>query len=128
MQIEKKIAESLANGHDEIASLGKAAERAANGAAREFHNILADIEDLLAEATALTGDDLSHVASKISDRLASAKSSVEEFGSSINKRALKTVAITNNYVHEQPWTAIGVGVGVGTATGLVLGYMLARRA
>jgi ElaB/YqjD/DUF883 family membrane-anchored ribosome-binding protein len=96
----------------------------ASGVSREFQNFLADIEDLISEATALTGDDLAVVKSKLMERVSAAKEAVEEMGGQISHRARKTVAVTNEYVHEQPWIAIGAG----TATGILIGYLLARRA
>jgi len=37
--------------------------------------------------------------------------------------ALTSVAVTDAYVHDQPWKAIGIGA----ALGFVLGFALARR-
>lgn len=127
MHIEKNVADSLANGHDEIAHHTRGSEHASTGASREFHNIIADIEDLVAEATSLSGEDFTGVTTQISRLLSSAKDSMEAFSSTVNKRAHKTIASVDHYVHEQPWTAIGVGVGVGAATGVLLGHFLARR-
>src|SRR5690349_16876390 len=92
---------------------------------REYHNFVADIEDLLAEATSLTGDDLARVKAQIGDRIAAAKASIEQMGGAIVQRARKTAAATDTYVHEQPWKAVGVAAGVGVALGFVLA--LARR-
>ncbi|NNM51988.1 MAG: DUF883 domain-containing protein [Pseudomonadales bacterium] len=127
MHIEKNVAESLANGHDEIAHHTRGSDHAGIGASREFHNIIADIEDLVAEATSLSGEDFTGVATQVSRLLSSAKESMEAFSNTVNKRAHKTVASVDHYVHEQPWTAIGVGVGLGAASGLLLGHLLARR-
>jgi ElaB/YqjD/DUF883 family membrane-anchored ribosome-binding protein len=95
-----------------------------SGVSLEFHNFVADIEDLIKSTTSLSGDDLASVKEKIGERIAAAKESAEEMGDALAHRAGKAVAVTNEYVHEQPWKAIGVGVAVG----FLLGAVVARRA
>jgi ElaB/YqjD/DUF883 family membrane-anchored ribosome-binding protein len=90
---------------------------------KEFHNFLADIEDLIKGATKLTGEDLSRATEEIRVRVAAAKESVEAFGGEINQRAHKTASQTNEFVHKQPWEAIGAGAAVA----FLLGFILARR-
>jgi ElaB/YqjD/DUF883 family membrane-anchored ribosome-binding protein len=89
----------------------------------ESHNFLTDMEDLVKATTFLTGDDLNAAKAKINDLIASGKKSVESVRISMGHRAQKTAAVTNAYVHNQPWQAIGIGV----VFGLVLGYLLPRR-
>lgn len=96
---------------------------ATSGIAREFHNFVADIEDLLKATTTLTGDDLQKAKDKLNERIAAAKGSASEMGESVVKRARKTAETTDAYVHEQPWNAVGIGAAVG----LFVGYLLARR-
>jgi ElaB/YqjD/DUF883 family membrane-anchored ribosome-binding protein len=37
------------------------------------------------------------------------------------QRARRTATVTNDYVHEQPWAAVGIGAAVGVLFGFVLG-------
>jgi ElaB/YqjD/DUF883 family membrane-anchored ribosome-binding protein len=90
----------------------------------EFKNFLADIEHLMTEATAMTGDDLVQVKSKLNDRIAAIKHSFDDMGDSLSSKARRSAAVTNNYVHEQPWVAIGAGAAIG----LLVGFLAARRA
>jgi len=90
---------------------------------REFHNFIADIEDLIKATTSLTGEDLARAKAKLSERVAAAKESVEEMGGAVAQQARKTAADTNDYVHEQPWQAIGAAAAVA----FLLGFVLARR-
>ena len=89
----------------------------------EFHNFLEDIEDLFKETTHLSGDELARAKAKLSKRVAAAKESISEVGEDISYQAHKAADVTNDYVHDQPWKAIGVGAVVG----LLLGVVLARR-
>lgn len=99
-------------------------EKYSSAIAREFHNLVADIEDLLKATTHLTGEDLVKAKAKLQERVAAAKDSIEEMGETVAHRARKTAAVTNNYVHEKPWNAVGIGI----FAGVLLGYLLTRRA
>lgn len=115
MQITPNSSASNANSKD--------ASEVTSGVAREFHSFVADIEDLIKATTSLTGDELNRAKAKLNQRIASAKTSVEDMSETIVNRARKTAESTNTYVHEQPWNAIGASAAVG----LLVGYLLARR-
>lgn len=89
----------------------------------EFHNFVADIEDLIKSSSSLTGDDLAAAKEKLSERISEAKAHLGEVGESIAERARCTAEAADEYVHEQPWTAVGAGA----AFGLLVGFLLARR-
>jgi ElaB/YqjD/DUF883 family membrane-anchored ribosome-binding protein len=105
-------------------STAPAADSAMSGVSLEFHNFVADIEDLIKSTTSLSGDDLASAKEKIGERIAAAKESAEAMGDALAHRAGKAVAVTNEYVHEQPWKAIGIAAAVG----FLLGAAVARRA
>lgn len=130
MQNKPSNTESGANGHGAgpaSTALAKA-DGAASGVSREFHNVVADIEDLVKATTSFTGEELARARAKLGERVGAAKQSVEDMGGAIADRARKSAAVTNEYVHEQPWQAIGICAGAGAAVGLLLGIVLTRRA
>jgi len=90
---------------------------------QEFHDFVADVEDLITETTSITGDDLVRVKTKLSERVKMAKESIQDMSSDIAQRARRTATVTNNYVHDQPWAAVGIG----TAVGVLFGFLLGRR-
>ncbi|MBA3582018.1 MAG: DUF883 domain-containing protein [Gammaproteobacteria bacterium] len=89
----------------------------------EFHNFLADIEELITQTTSLSGEDLARAKEKLNERVEMARESLDDMGGVIAQRARQTAAATDNYVRDQPWTAIGIGA----ALGVILGVVLARR-
>lgn len=116
--------DTLANGlAKDSATISNKAEKVMNNASSEFQNFVADIEDLVKQTTTLTGEDLNKVKAKLSARLSEAKESATEVGSKIAQSARNSLASTNDYVHDQPWKAIGAGAAVG----LIIGFALARR-
>lgn len=122
--MQNKYSETLANGlSQDAASAGKKIEGAVSNASSEFHNFIADVEDLVKETTTLTGEDLTRAKARLTDRLAEAKETAMSMGSDIATRAKKGAAATDEFVHEQPWKSIGAGAAIG----LVLGFLLARR-
>jgi ElaB/YqjD/DUF883 family membrane-anchored ribosome-binding protein len=90
---------------------------------REFHDLLADIEQLIGTTTTLSGAELAHAKAQLGERINAARQSVDVLGASIDQQARKAAGITNDYVHAQPWNAIAIGAGVG----LLLGFVLAHR-
>ena len=108
---------------DSASTIKSKVDGAMSEASSEFHNFVADIEDLVKETTTLTGEDLARAKAKLSNRIADAKVSIQEMGGDIAKRARQSAMVTNEYVHDQPWKAIGVGAVVG----LLAGFALARR-
>jgi ElaB/YqjD/DUF883 family membrane-anchored ribosome-binding protein len=115
MKIESDRKNTLSsNGHDESSG---------SLVSHEFQNFLADIEDLIKQTTAVTGEDLSLVKAKLSERVAAAKHSVNQMAAGVNEKAHQGVTVTNEYVHAKPWQAIGAGAVIG----LLLGFVLGRR-
>ncbi len=89
----------------------------------EFHRFVADIEDLVAQATSLTGEDLARVKNTLNERITLAKASLDELSGNLVQKARAGAAATNTYVHEKPWAAVGAGATVG----LLLGLLMSRR-
>jgi len=89
----------------------------------EFHNILADVEQLIKDATSLNSDDFAQAKAAIGARLALAKESVVHMGGNIADKTRQAAKATDSYVHEHPWQSVGAGA----ALGLLVGFLVARR-
>lgn len=125
MRSTNDYSDTTPNGRGETTTAPAATRfRAArSGVANEVSHLITDIEDLVKQATSLTGDELTAAKAKLAERLATARASMTQMGDSVATQARTTAAATNEYVHEQPWKAIGIGATVG----LLLGFALARR-
>lgn len=124
MQTRSNISEAGVNGRGlESSAKNASSDVALSGAPREFHNFITDIEGLLKTMASLTGDELANAKLRLGARINAAKDSVEEMGGAIVNRARHGAKVTDNYVRERPWQAIGVGA----ALGLLAGFLVARR-
>lgn len=97
-------------------------DSAHTGLNQEFHNLLADLEDLIKETTSLGAEDLAQAKERLVARLATTRQGIETLGLSLAKQANRRAVMANDYVHAQPWKAIGVGA----AAAFLLGCVLAR--
>lgn len=114
------------NGHDEDSAppvMIPPVNGAKSSLSQEFLNVLADIEYLIKDISQKTGDDLVKTTAKLGEKISVAKNVVDSIEDTLADQAYRTAIITNDYVKEQPWKAIGIGVAFGVA----LGAILARR-
>ena len=93
-------------------------KNASQDVAKEFKSFLSDVEDLFQSAN--SSEDFNKAKAQLKQRVASAKESISDAGENIFHQARKTATITNNYVHENPWVAIGTGVAVSFLVGLLI--------
>ena len=97
--------------------------KASPALSNEFHNFIADIEDLLRNTSSLTGAEFEQAKAKLAERVASARASVSDMGQSFASKARHSAEVTDRYVHQQPWQSIGTFAAVS----FFLGFILARR-
>ena len=90
---------------------------------KEFKSFLKDVESLVKETSSLTGDDLAKAKEKLNQRIDQAKQQVNDVSGNFIQQARKTAAVTNEYVHEQPWAAIGSVA----ALSFLAGFLIARQ-
>ncbi len=70
-----------------------------------------------------TGSDLDNLTNQIQDGIERGKYTWRDIQSSVVDKTRAAAETTDHYVHENPWTVIGIAAGVG----LVLGLLLAPR-
>jgi ElaB/YqjD/DUF883 family membrane-anchored ribosome-binding protein len=118
--------ESTANGHAGAPASGKARpaiDAALSSLTREFHSLVADVEDLVQATGALTGEELARAKLKLQARVSAARDYLGGVADDMTERARSGVQSADSYVRAQPWKAIGITA----AAGLLIGFLLGRR-
>jgi ElaB/YqjD/DUF883 family membrane-anchored ribosome-binding protein len=82
--------------------------------------VLSDVEGLLSQAAATTGQQAQDLRDRASLALTRAKAKLHEAQLSIAENAKAAAGATDHWVHTHPWGAIGIGAGVGFLIGLLV--------
>ena len=86
----------------------------------QFSSVISEAESLLNKATKETGDKARDLRSQAEARLLSAKLKLQELQGQAIDRAKDAAKVTDDYVHDNPWRAIGVAAAVGFVAGLMM--------
>lgn len=85
---------------------------------------ISDAEDTLAATADQVGEKMAKLRSRIEKRLREAKFRLIDAEEALLARTREAAHAADKYVHESPWTAIGVAAGAGLVVGLLLGRRL----
>ncbi|HXT02705.1 MAG TPA: DUF883 family protein [Casimicrobiaceae bacterium] len=89
----------------------------------DFAAMLTEAEDLLKRAGNETGERAKDLRAQVEAKLLSAKLQLQELEGEAMDRAKAAARVTDDYVHDNPWGAIGVAA----AAGFLIGLMINRR-
>ena len=90
---------------------------------QDMRTVITDAEDLLRATANQAGEKIALARERIQDSLHQAKVKLAEAEAMVTERARQAARYTDDYVHENPWRAIGVAAGIG----LLLGLLISRR-
>jgi ElaB/YqjD/DUF883 family membrane-anchored ribosome-binding protein len=85
--------------------------------------VIADAEDLLRATASAAGEKAAAARARMEDSLRTARVKVAEAQEAVVDRAKAAARATDDYVHANPWRAVGIAAGVG----LVIGMLISRR-
>ena len=85
--------------------------------------VVADAEELLRATASQAGEKVAAARERIQASLASAKLKLTDAERAAVEQARKAARATDEYVHENPWRAVGIAA----VAGLVLGVLISRR-
>ena len=83
----------------------------------------ADAEELLRATASQAGEKAAAARARIEASLAAAKVKLAEAERALLEKTRQAAKATDEYVHENPWRAVGIAA----VAGLVLGVLIARR-
>jgi len=85
--------------------------------------VITDAEELLRATAAQAGEKVTVARERIQASLATAKVKLTEAERALLEKTKQAARATDQYVHENPWRAVGIAA----VAGLVLGVLISRR-
>lgn len=101
----------------------KAGDELGTATKAEFNNIMSDLQDLIARAGKLSGQELAVVRQQITEKMGVAKEKLHHISEDAAAAAHKGMDTTEQMIKERPFQAIGIAA----LAGLVLGCVINRR-
>lgn len=86
----------------------------------DFSTMLTEAEELLRRAGNETGERAKDLRAQVEAKLLAAKLRLQELEGEAVDRAKAAAQITDDYVHDNPWRAIGVAAAVGFLAGMLI--------
>lgn len=90
---------------------------------KDLRLVMMDAEELLKATAGQAGEKVASARARAEDSIRAAREALAEAGEAAVERGREAAESADEYVHEHPWTAIGIAAGVG----LVIGLMLSRK-
>jgi ElaB/YqjD/DUF883 family membrane-anchored ribosome-binding protein len=87
----------------------------------DLQRVIADAEELMQATAHQTEGKIVELRERISDNLRDARHKLGDAEDAIKEKTREMARATDDYVHENPWSAIGVAAGVGLVVGLLIG-------
>lgn len=88
---------------------------------KDIKLVIADAEEMLLATADQTGDRIAELRARVKDRLLAAQIRLEAAEAALVEKTRAAARATDDYVHANPWQAVGIGAGIGFLLGLVLG-------
>lgn len=101
----------------------RAVENGGDAGRDEWHRLVADVEDLVKKVANVDDADIARIRTRVEHTLSEAKASASAGVAAVRGRAEHASEATDEYVHENPWGAIGIAAAVG----IIIGFIASRR-
>ncbi|NDJ56250.1 DUF883 domain-containing protein [Enterobacteriaceae bacterium 4M9] len=89
----------------------------------ELKSLADTLEEVLSNSGDKSKEELDKLRTKAQRALKDSRQRLGETSDAIARQTREAAARADEYVHDNPWT----GIGIGAAVGVVLGVLLARR-
>ena len=82
--------------------------------------VVSDAEELLRATASQAGEKVSAARERIQDNLAAAKEHLAAAQQHVAAKTKQAARVTDEYVHENPWKAVGIAAGAGLIVGMLI--------
>jgi ElaB/YqjD/DUF883 family membrane-anchored ribosome-binding protein len=108
---------------EETASMDKTTAEARDQLVVDMKAVIADAEELLKATAGAAGERVGAARARVEETLRNARAKLSELDDTVIAQAKDAARTTDEYVHEHPWSAVGIAA----VAGLLVGVMISRR-
>lgn len=87
---------------------------------QDLRVVVADAEELLRATAGQAGEKVAAARERIQENLATAKERLVATEQAVAAKARQAAQATDDYVHENPWKAVGIAAGAGLIVGMLI--------
>ena len=88
---------------------------------QDFRVVVSDAEELLRATASQAGEKVAVAREKVQESLRRAKVKLAEAEEILIDKGKQAARVTDEYVHDNPWKAVGIAAGIGFMIGLLIG-------
>ena len=83
--------------------------------------LMADADEIIKAMASATGEKAVELADKLRINMRNARDKMADMQVLVTDKAKVAARVTDDYVHDNPWQAVGIAAGVGLLLGLLMG-------
>lgn len=114
-------------GKDAASDLRRRAGNVKDYAGDEMRAFLADVEDLVKRVGNVSDADVARARAKVVGAMGDVRRLTSNTTDSLRERANAAAGQADDYVHDRPWTAIGLAAAIGLIVGVGVTAVSSRR-
>ncbi len=89
----------------------------------DLKTVLSDMDDYLRATASQTGEKIGAIRERLQEHMHRAKDRLADTTEIVVDKTKEAAKATDEYVHDNPWRAVGIAAGVG----LIIGMLIGRR-
>ena len=89
----------------------------------DLKTVLSDMDDYLRATASQTGEKIGAIRERLQEHMHRAKDRLADTKEIVVDKTKEAAKATDEYVHDNPWHAVGIAAGVG----LIIGMLIGRR-
>lgn len=82
--------------------------------------LMADADEIVKAMASATGEKAVELADKLRINMRNAKEKMADIQVAVADKAKIAARVTDDYVHDNPWQAVGIAAGIGFVVGLLI--------
>ena len=87
---------------------------------QDLQLVVSDAEELLKATAGQAGDKVSAARERIQESLSTARARLSQAQEAMLEKTKQAARATDEYVHENPWRAVGIAAGAGLIVGMLI--------